>query len=147
VRVSDANYLGFDYGEERIGVATGQLITRSASPLETLHATNRKPDWAAIARLVEAWHPTGFVVGIPVHMDGSRTRITEKAQRFARQLNGRFGRPVYHCDERLSTAEANALIVSARRAGTRGRTKRGDDDKISAALILQQWLENYDGDS
>jgi len=145
-RGGSANYLGFDYGEKRIGVATGQLITRSATPLETLHSSDRKPDWAAIARLVDEWQPAGFVVGIPVHMDGSRTGITERAERFARQLNGRFGVPVYHCDERLSSAEASALIVAARRAGKRGKTNRGDSDKIAAAVILQQWLEIFDGD-
>ncbi len=145
-RGGSANYLGFDYGEKRIGVATGQLVTRSATPLETLYSRDGKPDWATITQLIDEWRPAGFVVGIPVHMDGSRTGITERAERFARQLHGRFGVPVYPCDERLSSVESNALIVSARRAGKRSKTNRGDSDKIAAAVILQQWLEIFDGD-
>lgn len=144
---SSKNYLGFDYGEQRIGVAVGQLLTRSATPLETLRAVNNKPDWPHIARLIAEWQPHGLVVGIPVHMDGSATRITDKARRFARQLNGRFNLPVHHCDERLSSHEANDLIKSARQNGTRSKTRKGDDDRIAAALILHYWLEAFDGES
>ena len=143
---ASATYLGFDYGEQRIGVASGQLLTRMASPCATLNAVNGKPDWQSIEILIDTWQPKAIVVGVPTHMDGTATRVTEKARRFARQLNGRFHLPVYEADERLSSVEANDLIKSARRAGTRNKTKKGDDDRIAAALILQQWLESVDGD-
>ena len=144
---TNCTFLGFDYGEQRIGVATGQLTSRLASPCTTLNAVNGKPDWQAIENLIDEWRPGAFVVGIPIHMDGSDTRITDKAKRFARQLNGRFGLPAYHADERLSSVAANELIKSARQSGQRGKTRKGDDDRIAAALILQDWLDMYDANS
>ena len=77
-------------------------------------------------------------------MDGSDTLIGTKARRFARQIEGRFKLTVYHADERLSTVAANEFIIAARQAGKRGKTRKGDDDKIAAAIILQNWLAHYD---
>ena len=142
-----ATFLGFDYGEKRIGIATGHSTSRLASPCTTLHSVNGKPDWSAIEKLIAEWQPAACVVGIPTHMDGSDTRVTDKAKRFARQLHGRFGIPVHHADERLSSIAANELIKSARQSGGRSKTRKGDDDRIAAALILQDWLDMYDANS
>ena len=142
----NTQYLGFDYGERRIGVASGQLSTRSAAPLQTLESIGGKPNWEMIVRLVEQWQPVGLVIGMPLHMDGSSTHITARAQRFAGQLRQRCNLPVYHCDERLSSVAARELIRSARRAGAMGKARKGDKDKIAAAVILQHWLETFCGD-
>ena len=55
--------LGFDFGEQRIGVASGQTITGSANPITTLKSTNNKPDWAAIEQLINQWQPDALIVG------------------------------------------------------------------------------------
>ena len=81
------------------------------------------------------------MVGLPLHMDATEMPMTQRARRFANQLNGRFQLPVHLVDERLSSDEAEALLKAQRQSGQRGKTKRGDDDRIAAALILQQWLE------
>ena len=56
--------LGFDYGKKRIGVAVGQELTGSSSPVATLEPVQGAPDWEGIARLIESWRPSGLVVGI-----------------------------------------------------------------------------------
>lgn len=129
-------YLGFDYGTRRIGVAVGQDITRTATGLLTLQAVNDKPDWSAIAKLIDEWRPTALVIGLPLNMDDSENERTRQARRFCNQCHERFRLPVHTMDERLSTIEAQH-ILSAQSGSKRDR----DSDKLAAQLILQSWLE------
>ena len=82
--------LGFDFGERRIGIATGQTITSNATPLTTLKAINQKPDWQSIEKIIAEWKPDALIVGIPTYLDGSQSEMTLKAEKFCRQLEGRF---------------------------------------------------------
>jgi putative Holliday junction resolvase len=118
------SFLAFDYGTRRVGVATGNALTRSATPLTAL-ALEGDARFAAIARLIHEWQPDALVVGVPFHPDGAAHDNTRRAQRFARQLHGRFGLPVHEVDERWSTTEAR---------GAR------DVDAAAAAIILEQFL-------
>lgn len=139
-----ANYLGFDFGLCRIGVAVGQTLTATAQPLTTITSKQQKPDWEAIADLIAEWRPDGLVVGIPVHMDGEELAITHAARKFSRQLHGRFHLPVYEMDERLSSQEAEQQIARQRAAGQRKKTQKGDIDKMAAQIILQNWLHQQE---
>ncbi|GCL63578.1 Holliday junction resolvase RuvX [Pseudaquabacterium pictum] len=121
-------FLAFDFGTQRTGVATGNSLLRQASPLTTIRAEG-DARFAPIAKLIAEWQPDALVVGIPVHPDGAPHDNTRRAQRFARQLQGRFGLPVHPVDERYSTTEAAA-------GGAR------DLDAASAAVILDQYLRS-----
>jgi putative Holliday junction resolvase len=101
--VTHKTLLCFDYGTKRIGVAVGQSITGTASPLDIIHVHNNKPDWKAIAHLIDNWKPDALVVGVPLQMDSKRQDMTIAADKFARQLEGRFHLQVYGIDERLSS--------------------------------------------
>jgi putative Holliday junction resolvase len=125
--------LGFDFGPAKIGVAVGQTLTGSATPLETLRAVRQHPDWGGIYRLIEEWQPEALVVGIPYNMDDSEAEPAARARRFARQLEGRYRLPVHLVDERLTS-------LAARRELGR-RPKRIEElDAIAAKLILETWL-------
>ena len=130
--------LCFDYGSKRIGIAAGQTITGTATPLEIINSYNKQPDWEKIQQLVNDWQPSALIVGIPVHMDDTRQQMTEAAERFIRQLEGRFHLPVFGVDERLSTFEAK------NRSGQETAV-----DSIAAQAILETWLtennEQLDG--
>lgn len=118
--------LAFDFSLRRVGVATGNTLTRTAQPLTTVRAEG-DARFAAIAALVREWAPDALVVGVPFHPDGSEHDNTARARRFARQLHGRFRLPVHEVDERWTTtaaAEAGAC----------------DLDAAAAALILEQFL-------
>ena len=128
--------LGFDYGTKHIGVAVGQDITRSVTPLTTLHSQNNKPDWNAIGNLIAEWQPDRLVVGLPLHLDGSSQALTERVQRFGNQLKGRYNLPVEMVDERLTSHEAETEL-----AAREGKTAKADIDALAAALILQSWLD------
>ena len=126
------SFLAFDVSLRRVGVACGSTLLRQATPLETLMAEgDRRFD--AIARLIAQWQPDELVVGVPTHPDGAPHDNTRRAQRFARQLHGRFRLPVHEVDERSTTTEALA-------AGAR------DADAAAAALILEQHLRNLPED-
>ncbi len=128
--------LGFDYGTVRIGVAVGQTITGTATPLETLRALQQRPDWDGIGRLIEVWQPDALVVGLPCDLDGSDTEISDRARRFARQLNGRYQLPVHMMDERLTSMEAR----SRQAPNSNDYLQR---DAIAAQLILETWLSEH----
>lgn len=115
--------LAFDFGTRRIGVAIGNTVTREARPLAVIDATG-SARWDRIAALVDEWQPAQIVVGIPRHPDGTPHELTERCERFARQIEGRHRRPVARVDERYSSA-----VVP------------GGADDAAAAVILQQWLE------
>lgn len=140
-------FLAFDYGLKRIGVAVGQELTGTATALATVKATDGKPDWGAITRLIEQWKPDELVVGLPVNMDGTFHELSYKAQRFGNQLHGRYNLRAHFIDERLSSLEAEHQLKNqqqvqvknaARKKGRKGQT--ADIDKIAAKVILESWL-------
>ena len=126
--------LGFDYGTHKIGVAVGQTLTGTASPLETLGLVNARPDWDKIAVLLQEWRPQALVVGHPFEMTGNEADNADGAKKFARQLHGRFHLPVHMADERLTSREAWAQL---------GREAGKDPSKVdsyAAKLILETWF-------
>jgi len=139
--MSSRTLLAFDFGRQRIGIAVGQEITNSSNPLTTLKAINNKPDWDGISKLINEWQPDALVVGIPLQMDGSEQEMSQAARRFGRQLHGRYRLPIFEADERLSSREAEQQIKQQRKNGTRGRSQKGDIDKLAASVILQRWLD------
>ena len=120
--------LAFDFGTQRTGVASGNLITRSATPQPTI-AAEGDARFVQIAQRIREWTPQALVVGVPYHPDGAPHENTVRAQKFARQLRGRFGLPVFEVDERYSTTEALA-------SGAK------DADAASACIILEQFLRS-----
>ncbi len=127
---SEMTVLGFDFGQQRIGVAVGQTVTRTASPLQTLRARAGQPDWSAVQQLIRAWQPTKLVIGMPSTADGALHPMAAPIKRFGQRLHGRFGLPVEYIDERLSSHAAGELT-----GGDQART-----DAVAATLILETWL-------
>ena len=121
-------FLGFDFGLKRTGVATGNRLTRTATPQATIAAVG-DARFAAIEQKLKEWQPDALVVGVPFHPDGATHENTVRAQKFARQLRGRFGLQVFEVDERYSTTEAISLGAS-------------DADAASACIILEQFLRS-----
>ena len=134
-------YLGFDFGNKKIGAAVGQTITATASPLQTIRSINQNPNWDIIGKLIQEWRPTGLVVGISKQADGSDNPITPRMLKFCRQLEGRYQLPVYQQDETLSTYEAKQLLFDevSVSAGKLWEVQ----DQLAAQLILQTWLNSY----
>ena len=129
-------YLAFDFGTQRIGVAVGDAVTRSARALCTI-----PEDWRQIEKLIKEWGPVACVVGLPLDREGEEQAITRKARAFASELGKRIKGPVHLCDERYSSRSAQDDLREARSSGAmKRRVKQGDKDSAAARLILQQWL-------
>ena len=107
-RLRDQTFLAFDFGTKRVGVASGNTVTRTSQPLRTIASTG-DARFTAIARLVDEWQPDALVVGVPFHPDGAAHENTALARRFARQLRARHRLEVHEVDERCTTTEAHNL--------------------------------------
>lgn len=134
--------LGFDFGTKKIGIAVGQSITQTVTPLVTLPSQNQKPDWSGIEKLIKEWLPDILVVGLPVHLNGEEQAMTQAAKKFGNQLNGRFSLPVEFMDERLSSYEAEERLreINRNKKQTNKRQTAMDIDKIAAQLIVESWF-------
>ncbi|MGE5466708.1 MAG: Holliday junction resolvase RuvX [Ignavibacteria bacterium] len=137
----DEVVLAFDFGIQRIGVAVGAAMLRSARPLHTISAAANAPRFEAIGKLIDEWRPARLVVGLPLSLDGSEHEMTARCRRFAQQLHGRFRLPVEFVDERLSSAEAEARL---RGEGRDLRRNKAAIDAEAAAVILQSYFDRTD---
>ena len=122
------SFLAFDFGLKRTGVAYASRLLGQAQPQGTVNASG-DARWPLITKHIERWQPDALVVGVPFHPDGAPHDNTARAQKFARQLRGRFGLEVFEVDERYSTTEAHALGAA-------------DADAASACIILEQFLRS-----
>jgi len=131
-------FFSFDFGTKRIGVAVGQIITKTANELITLNTNNGQIPWTQLESLIQQWHPDAFIIGLPLNKDGTPHKITEKVQNFGKSLESRFHLPVYFMDERLSSIEAEHLLSQ------RGTDReKGDIDKLAAKVILESWFNSF----
>jgi putative holliday junction resolvase len=134
--------LAFDFGLKRIGLASGDTLTRSATARGALGCDQGTPDWPAIERAVRTFAPALLVVGAPYNADGSEGALSGAARRFAAELARRFALPVQLVDERFSSLEAQEALRLQRASGARRRrVQRADIDSAAAAVILGRWFQ------
>ncbi len=129
--------IGFDFGLKRIGLATGQTITGTASPLVTLKAVNQTPDWKSIETHIRQWMPDALIVGIPYLLDGGESDTTRAARNFSKELGRRFNLPVYTIDESLTSVAAQEQLKQDIKIS---KHNKHEIDKMAAAIIVQSWL-------
>lgn len=144
--------LGFDFGIKRVGVATGNTITRQAKALCTITRIGKSRKYNAenffseIAKILKQWRPIAVIVGLPKHLDGSASEMTKIVQNFADELRTKFADmqfSLFFADERLSSAIAESVLKDQGIS----YNKKGNDlkpliDAVSAQIILQEWLDN-----
>ena len=122
------SFLAFDFGQQRTGVAYASRLLGQAKPQATVNGSGQAR-WASITKHIDEWQPDALVVGVPYHPDGAAHENTLHAQKFARQLRGRYQLPVFEVDERYSTTEARSQGAL-------------DVDAASACVILDQFLRS-----
>jgi putative Holliday junction resolvase len=128
-------FLGLDVGDRRIGVAVSRLGTM-AMPLEVI--TRDGSEWDRIAALAAENEATAIVAGMPYSLDGTLKPQAEKVQAFLEALAARVEIPIRTVDERLTTAQANKMLIGADR---KSKERKQVVDKVAAALILQTFLD------
>lgn len=136
------SFLCFDFGLKRFGVATGNSITRTASPLPPFSAQDGIPDWNHIEQLIKEWKPNEIIVGLPLNMDGTESDLSMRARKFGKRVHGRYHLPVHMMDERLSSFEAKSM----QRSNSKKAIDFGEHsvDGQAACLILESWFSSLE---
>ena len=128
--------LAFDFGTKHIGVAVGQTITRTSSPLIVLNvAREGKEIWNTISNLIDEWKPDQLLVGKPLNMDGTPSEMMKKVDPFFKKLQKISSIPCELVDERLTSFEAKQLM----------QVDSKDDriDDLAAKIFLDNWIEHH----
>lgn len=159
--------MALDVGDARIGVAISDSMRFLASPYTTLYVTRDEAQtWAAIQRYIEETEATALVVGLPISLDGQLHAQAQRVQAFAARLKQHIDIPLTFWDERLSTVEAERLLMernqsiqeNRQRGRGHGGQQRGRDrshsrsskrrhkgheiDALAATVILQEYLDS-----
>ena len=137
--VSRGTVLAFDFGEQRIGVAVGEHLLKTANPLITIDNESNEVRFESISQLVKEWQPKLLVVGLPLNVDGSEHDMSRLSKKFARRLNGRFNLPVLLVDERYSSVAASEILSER---GIKGRAQKALLDQVAAQTILQSYFDS-----
>jgi putative Holliday junction resolvase len=126
--------IGIDAGTKTLGLALSDLARFIASPLETIQRTKFTADATRLLQIAAEHDIAGFVLGWPVNLDGTIGPRAQATRAFARNLNKLTPLPIFLWDERLSTAEAERMLIAA----DASRKRRADViDKLAATIILQ----------
>lgn len=136
--------LGLDVGDRRVGLSVSDETGTVARPYGVYHRRGDEADLAELATVASALEAEVLVVGLPLNMDGSSGSQAQKAQALGHALADRVGLPVAFMDERLTSVEAERVLVEA---GVEGRRRRKLQDALAAVLILQAWLDRRAGTS
>ena len=132
--------IAYDFGLKRIGIATGNLLTGTATPLNTLVVGSDLP-WNTLDKLIDEWNPAQLIVGLP-HPNQSGT-ISTKANSFAEHLEKRYFLPVSRVDESFTSRAAESRLREYRASGfMKKRIKKEHIDSLAACLIAEQWINS-----
>lgn len=139
--------MGLDFGLAKMGIALGNTLTQTATPLMQFKMDNGKPDWDELLNLIAQWQVSKIVVGLPLNMDGTISELGNRAKKFARRLNHQLEmahqpRIIILADERLTSREAKQL------AWTYGliKSENAPIDSIASAIMLGSWLRSGEGE-
>lgn len=128
--------IGIDYGAARIGVASGQMVTKTATPITTIIAKNGTPDWVKFDKLIKQWCPDEIIIGLPIDTKNRETAITKEARGFAKKIQERYQKPVHLINETFSTREARWRLEEVQQKPN----SHLKVDALAACIILETWM-------
>ena len=134
--------LGLDVGTKTVGIAVSDLLGMTAQPVETIKIDSEAGElgFARLAELVKEYKPEKFVLGLPKHMNGDEGIRAEASRAYGEALNAEFSIPVDFQDERLTTSQAEKVLIDG---GVRRKDRKKSIDKLAAVLILQNYLDSH----
>lgn len=133
---------GLDIGSKTVGVAVSDELGITAQKVETIKIDENRYNFGmkAIKKIVREYDITGFVLGLPKNLDGSDGLSVQRSKNYGERLEKKYHLPVYYSDERLTTVEAEKILV--KEAGIHDRHERKKVvDQMAAVLILQNYLD------
>ena len=130
--------LGLDVGDKTIGIAVSDPLMLTAQGVEVRRRTSSATDLSYLRELIRQYDVEVVVVGLPKNMNGSIGPQAQKTQAFAQQVRQECAVPVVEWDERLTTRQAERVLLEADASRRRRKQVR---DKLAAQLILQNYLD------
>jgi putative Holliday junction resolvase len=130
--------MAFDFGLKNIGIAIGQIVSKTANTFDAIEARNGTPSWKKLDALIKEWDPDLLVIGSPLNMDGTKSEMQKKSHSFGMKLKSRYNKDIEFIDERLSTKEAiqrqqdNEFDVKL--------SSKITIHGLSAKIILESWF-------
>jgi putative Holliday junction resolvase len=131
-------WLGLDLGNVRIGVALSDTLGMTAQPLKVLKSEGTQKDLITLGEMVNEYEVTQVIVGLPINMDGTESKQTQKIRDFTQKLSNRLNVSVFFVDERLTSRQAERMMSES---GVTSKKQRGKVDQIAAAILLQAALK------
>ncbi|MBI4503400.1 MAG: Holliday junction resolvase RuvX, partial [Gemmatimonadetes bacterium] len=132
--------LAVDWGEKRIGLALSDPSQTLAQPLDTLvRRAGRRFPMRSFRELVDAHHPTGIVVGLPLEPEGSEGEAASAAREMGTAIAKATGVPVAFVDERMTTRQVHRAVAEM---GGRTRGREAEVDRLAATVLLQSFLDH-----
>lgn len=123
--------LAFDFGEKKIGVAVGQTSTNTSSPLKIIFNHHGETNWDEIKEILYEWKPELILVGKPLNMDDSESKIMRKVDKFYKHLTTLYDSKYEYVDERLTTFEAREILKD---------NKSDMVDANAAKILIDNWF-------
>lgn len=131
--------MALDYGLKRIGIAMTDIMRIMASPFDTIESLSLKKNAEKIIEIAKSNDVSTIVVGLPVNMNGTEGEMAETVRKFIEELKAVSDIEIVTVDERLTTAQAERMLVEE---GDVSRGKRkGLKDRLAASFILQTYLD------
>lgn len=131
-------YLGLDYGSRTLGVSISDRTSTIATSLEVIRYTKLEDLLIQLDSIVYTKKVDAFVLGNPLNLDGSISKRTQETLELKKIIEDRYKKQVFMQDERLSTIEAERMLISN---DTKRKNRKKVIDKIAATIILQGFLD------
>tara|TARA_Y100000748_G_scaffold102059_1_gene85065 strand:+ start:3099 stop:3524 length:426 start_codon:yes stop_codon:yes gene_type:complete len=136
-----STFIAFDFGMTKMGVAIGQNITNTASPLDPMTMKNGTPDWDLLEQLIKEYRPTKIILGKPKVINESSEALMKKIKAFKRSLERDLNQNVEWTPEHLTSKDAKEKLKVRRQEGILSRKiMKGQIDSMAAAIFLQDWM-------
>ena len=134
--------MAFDFGTQKMGMAVGQALIESATPLALFPMKDGIRQWENLLKIIKQHQPQLFLVGLPLNMDDSESELSTRARKFARRLRHQSNINTLMVDERLTTREARDELDHYQ---AQGRGKKLAADSLAAALLIESWYRDPHG--
>ena len=144
VKKLEGNILSFDFGEKRIGVAIGNSITKSSHPLETINTPKNTERYRLIELLLKTWEPFKLVIGYPLNDDGTLSKMSLLAKKFAMKLRNKYNIPIAMIDERFTSSEAD---LELKKFEKNFKKRKIVVDQVAAMIILDSFFQNNNNEN
>ncbi|KRK99044.1 Holliday junction resolvase RuvX [Companilactobacillus futsaii] len=133
--------LGLDVGSRTVGVACSDLLGWTAQGVEIIRINEDKEEFGLdrLGEIIKEKQPTGIVLGLPKNMNNTEGPRVEKSREYGKMVEERFHLPIDFIDERLTTVQAERMLIDEADVSRKKRKKV--IDKIAAEMILQNYLD------